>query len=149
MMSQLDLKMLEIVSFNYPHVYLFPACYFNSLLQTLFNLPNFAHKILTYNPPLDYHEIKSSNEGRRKASESLINQMQNLFALLIKSNKKYTDPSLLLKGLVDEFGNSIQIGDEKDLGEFYLNFLERIEEGLGEKFEADKKRKQKQAAKEK
>jgi len=33
---------------------------------------------------------------------------------------------------VDDFGNKIQIGDQKDIGEFNLNFLERIEEGLGE-----------------
>jgi len=30
------------------------------------------------------------------------------------------------------------LGDQKDIGEFNLNFLERIEEGLGERQQAKK-----------
>lgn len=37
-----------------------------------------------------------------------------------------------MKSLVDDFGHRIMIGDQKDIGEFNLNLLERIEEGLGE-----------------
>ena len=33
---------------------------------------------------------------------------------------------------MDEFGNKVEVGDQKDIGEFMLNFLERIEEGLHE-----------------
>ena len=38
--------------------------------------------------------------------------------------------------LVDDFGHPIALGDQKDIGEFNLNFLERIEEGLGERKKA-------------
>lgn len=52
---------------------------------------------------------------------------------MILSNKKYTEPSLVLRALVDDFGQPMIFGDQKDIGEFNLNFLERIEEGLGER----------------
>ncbi len=38
--------------------------------------------------------------------------------------------------LVDDFGQPLMLGEQKDIGEFNLNFLERIEEGLGERLEA-------------
>ena len=37
---------------------------------------------------------------------------------------------------MDDFGQPITLGDQKDIGEFNLNFLERIEEGLGERVQA-------------
>lgn len=51
---------------------------------------------------------------------------------MILSNKKYLDPTVVLKSLTDDFGNRILIGEQKDIGEFNMNFIERIEEGLGE-----------------
>ena len=38
-----------------------------------------------------------------------------------------------MQTLVDDFGQPILFGEQKDVGEFNLNFLERIEEGLGER----------------
>ena len=49
---------------------------------------------------------------------------------MIFSHKKFSDPIHVLNSIVDDLGNKIPIGDEKDLGEFNLNFLERIQEGL-------------------
>ena len=46
------------------------------------------------------------------------------------------EPSAVLNSLVDDFGNQLILGDQKDVGEFNLNFLERIEEGLGERLKA-------------
>ena len=56
--------------------------------------------------------------------------MKKLFAYLAKSDKKYADPSGVLHSIVDDFGNPIQIGEQKDIGEFNNNFLARIQEGL-------------------
>ncbi len=56
-----------------------------------------------------------------------------LFSRFSLSNKKYTEPSDVLRALVDDFGNPLSLGDQKDIGEFNLNFLERLEEGLGER----------------
>ena len=51
------------------------------------------------------------------------------------SGKKYTEPSDVLRALVDDFGQPLTLGDQKDIGEFNLNFLERVEEGMGERGE--------------
>lgn len=53
-----------------------------------------------------------------------------LFAFLTRSDKKYADPTDVLKAIADENGKQIQIGDEKDIGEFNQTFLARISEGL-------------------
>lgn len=49
---------------------------------------------------------------------------------MILSIRKYVDPSTVLNGLVDDFGNRIAVGDQKDVGEFNMILLARIEEGL-------------------
>lgn len=43
---------------------------------------------------------------------------------MIMSNKKYADPSPVLKEIVDDTGNPIQIGGEEDVGEFNIKFQE-------------------------
>ena len=70
---------------------------------------------------------------RHGACNKLIYALGALFARFAKSNRKYTEPSDVLRSLVDDFGQPISLGDQKDIGEFNLNFLERIEEGLGER----------------
>lgn len=45
-------------------------------------------------------------------------------------NKKYCDPSPVLRAVVDEFGHPIQIGEEKDIREFNGMLLGRIEDAL-------------------
>jgi len=69
---------------------------------------------------------------RFRYSKNMVNNLSKLICQLILSNRKYVDPTQVLKTLVDDFGNRILIGEQKDIGEFWLNFIERIEEGLGE-----------------
>ena len=45
-------------------------------------------------------------------------------------DKKYADPSMVLKSITDDSGRQMEIGDEKDIGEFNDSFLSRIQEGL-------------------
>jgi ubiquitin carboxyl-terminal hydrolase 25/28 len=52
---------------------------------------------------------------------------------MVLTNKKYIEPSKVLKALVDDFGNPIEFGEQKDVAEFNLNLLQRIQEGLGER----------------
>lgn len=52
--------------------------------------------------------------------------MKKLFAYLAKSDKKYADPSGVLNTIVDDFGNPISIGEQKDIGEFNGTLLARI-----------------------
>jgi hypothetical protein len=62
-----------------------------------------------------------------------VENLQKLFASMIMANRKYVDPTSVLKSLTDDFGQFLRVGEQKDLGEFNLNLLERIEEGLGER----------------
>ena len=41
--------------------------------------------------------------------------------------RQFTDPSTVLHALVDDFGNRVGIGDEKDVGEFNMIFVSRME----------------------
>ena len=38
----------------------------------------------------------------------------------------------MLEAIVDDNGDSISIYEQKDIGEFFLNLLERLQDGLGE-----------------
>jgi ubiquitin carboxyl-terminal hydrolase 25/28 len=58
--------------------------------------------------------------------------LKALFSQLIASDRKYADPTPVLSALVDDYGNELAIGDQKDIGEFNLVFLSRIEDGLEE-----------------
>lgn len=53
-------------------------------------------------------------------------ELKKLFAFMARSDKKYADPTAVLKALVDDFGNPIEIGDQKDIGEFNSTFLARV-----------------------
>ena len=55
-----------------------------------------------------------------------------LFSELIASDKKYVDPTPVISSIVDDYGNDLAVGDQKDIGEFNLIFLSRIEDGLEE-----------------
>lgn len=98
------------------------TCYFNSLIQTYFMIPKFIQEILSFKEP-ESTEAKS-------ASIKLIEELQLLFASMILGNKKCIDPSEVLENLVDDFGNKIVVGEQKDIGEFNMNFIARIEDGL-------------------
>ena len=51
---------------------------------------------------------------------------------MILSNVKYQDPTHVLENIVDDNGVGISIYEQKDIGEFFLNFLERLRDGLCE-----------------
>jgi ubiquitin carboxyl-terminal hydrolase 25/28 len=61
-----------------------------------------------------------------------------MFARMALTNRKYTEPSDVLRALVDDFGQPLLLGEQKDIGEFNLNFLERLEEGVGERNDTKK-----------
>lgn len=117
---------------------IFIACYFNSLIQSYFYIPDFANKIITNKRFDDASSIKSSNFPRQQACENLTERLTALFSKMALSDKKYTEPSEVLLAFVDDYGAPLLLGDQKDIGEFNLNFLDRIEEGLGERIETKK-----------
>ena len=72
-------------------------------------------------------------QKRSLNSQNLTQNLAKLFAQMVLANRKYVDPTPVLKSLTDDFGNKVLVGEMRDLGEFNINFLERIEEGLGER----------------
>lgn len=51
---------------------------------------------------------------------------------MLLSNVKYQDPTKVLESIVDDNGQKIQIYLQADICEFFLNFLDRLQDGLGE-----------------
>ena len=51
---------------------------------------------------------------------------------MLLSNVKYQDPTKVLESIVDINGQGLSIYEQADIGEFFLNFLERMQDGLGE-----------------
>ena len=42
--------------------------------------------------------------------------MKELFAKMICSDRKYIDPTDVISSIVDDYGNELTIGDQKDIG---------------------------------
>ncbi|KAL4510751.1 hypothetical protein ABPG72_004905 [Tetrahymena utriculariae] len=112
------------------------TCYFNSLIQSYFNNSEFCKYILKYRYPsrLNFSKLtKYLGEQKSKrinASINLVVHLQRLFSFMVLSDKKFFNPTNLLKNIVNDFGERLKIGDQQDIGEFNLTFLSRVEEGL-------------------
>lgn len=97
---------------------------------------NFVKEVLAFVEPAFVRTIKDADKSkdpelkRRLASVNLVKQLQLLFAGMIASDKKYLDPTLVITSVVDDYGNELPIGDQKDIAEFNLFFLARVEEGI-------------------
>jgi ubiquitin C-terminal hydrolase len=87
------------------------TCYFNSLLQALFMLPNISQKILDAKiVPVEPAKNADMKIVRHEASRAMVYRVQRLFADLALSNQKYVDPSSVLNSVVDDFGRKIEVG---------------------------------------
>ncbi|CAG9327992.1 unnamed protein product [Blepharisma stoltei] len=96
------------------------TCYFNSLIQTYFAIPAFVKAVMSFQIP---QRVTSSKF-------QLLSQLQKLFALMIGSNRKYIDPTSVLSSITDDFGNKIEIGSQRDVGEFNMILVSRISEAM-------------------
>eukprot|EP00331_Platyophrya_macrostoma_P026999 CAMPEP_0176452540 /NCGR_PEP_ID=MMETSP0127-20121128/28602_1 /TAXON_ID=938130 /ORGANISM="Platyophrya macrostoma, Strain WH" /LENGTH=1000 /DNA_ID=CAMNT_0017841025 /DNA_START=38 /DNA_END=3040 /DNA_ORIENTATION=- len=116
------------------------TCYVNSLFQTHFQNLKFVKAIMDFESGVTFtdEEIKAAKSGanqdkkklRLNASINLVKNLQALFASMTRSHKKYIDPTPVLNNLVDDFANPIPVGDQKDVTEFNMTFLTRVEEAL-------------------
>ena len=131
------------------------ACYFASLLQVLFFLPNIQEKILSHDPStvIDAPDKRKVDDGdgihsaenlkveaeKLAASKEVVAHLQTLFAEMLQSNRKYADPTRVLEAIVDDHGGKMNIYEQKDIGEFFQMLLERVQDGLGENKELVRK----------
>ena len=52
---------------------------------------------------------------------------------MAKSDTNYADPTGVLRSLINDNGNPVEIGPERDIGEFNDTLLSRVQEGLNYK----------------
>lgn len=90
------------------------TCYFNSLMQAYFYMPEFVQKVLEFKVP---NEINPKEKNQMK----FIQCIQMMFARMIKGNQKFVDPTDVLNNMTDSFGESIKLSDgqQKDIREFH------------------------------
>lgn len=101
------------------------TCYFNSMLQTYFMIPDLRKAVLEFP-----HDMKINDDDPQKDTIIFMKELQRLFVFLLKSNQKYVDPSRLLQRITGEDGKPVKIGDQEDVGDFNELLLNRIATGL-------------------
>ncbi|CAK77068.1 unnamed protein product (macronuclear) [Paramecium tetraurelia] len=104
------------------------TCYFNSLLQTYYSIYNFVLPIVKCE--FDHIDLQNIVDKRVANSVLLLKNLQNLFVLMIGSDRQFVDPKQVIHSIYDDFGKALPIGDQKDVGEFNNYFLSRIDEGM-------------------
>ena len=104
------------------------TCYFNSLIQNLFFIKEFRDKILNF-------EMKKNIQPnfREEKSINMIKEIQNLFSLMIKGSKNFVNPENILNNIFDQDNKKVDIGDQKDIVEFFGYFHEQLE--LADKYD--------------
>jgi uncharacterized protein YigE (DUF2233 family) len=70
--------------------------------------------------------MDATEKAKLKSSKELIKHLQKLFAAMLLSNVKYQDPTKVLESIVDDNAHKIPIYEQKDIGEFFSNFLDRL-----------------------
>ena len=70
---------------------------------------------------------------RLECSRKLIENLKVTFSQMCAGDKKYVSPTKVLKSITNDSGEPIELGDQKDIGEFNDSFLSRVQEGLNYK----------------
>jgi len=65
-----------------------------------------------------------------KSGMQLIRELQILFSTMALGNKKYLDPNGVLKSVLDNQGDQVAIGEEKDISEYNSILLTRIQDAF-------------------
>lgn len=92
------------------------TCYMASVLQQLFMIPSFRNNILS---------VKCLPEP-----DSLLYQLQYIFAGLQASDKQAISPKNFAKALKDPEGNEINVIEQMDVDEFFSSLMDKLENSL-------------------
>lgn len=101
------------------------TCWFNSVIQALFNISEFRNLIIGFNPP-------RNGATTPKAAKQLhfMKELRNLFALLIGSIRKCVNPQRPLDAFKGAFEGGASINAQQDVSEFTSKLFEWVEESL-------------------
>ena len=110
------------------------TCYFNSILQVYYNMPDFVKSIMEFKddeanyktPVPDLDQEEKALIFRLEQSRHLIKYLKILFAEMSIGDSKYVDPTKVLKSITDDSGKIIELGNQRDIGEFNDSFLSRV-----------------------
>lgn len=97
------------------------TCYMNSLLQQLFMTPGFRRDIL---------KLKEEGKSSAELKESVLHQIQVIFAGLQESNQRAYDTIGLCKAYKDYDGNSVNPGLQMDAEEFCNMLFDKLETAM-------------------
>ena len=68
----------------------------------------------------DEKEDNSKTERAKMiASKEVVQNLRELFAEMLISNRKYADPTRVLEAIVDNNAQKLTIYEQKDIGEFF------------------------------
>jgi len=113
---------------KFPHVGLFnqgATCYMNSLLQALYNTPEFHYQLFKWK----YNKNQHSNPP-----DCIPLQLQKLFAKMLLGNQPYADTKALIKSFQ---WDPIEGFEQHDVQEFCRVLFSAIEESLFSSTEGD------------
>lgn len=75
-------------------------------------------------------EVSRFRSLREEKSVEFIKSLQRLFALMLHGNRSFVDPTEVLELVYDETSKKVLIGDQRDIIEYLMIFLEHAEIGL-------------------
>ncbi|KAM6157508.1 ubiquitin carboxyl-terminal hydrolase 28 isoform 2-T2 [Rhynchocyon petersi] len=102
------------------------TCWFNAVIQSLFQLPEFRRLVLSYSLPQNVLENCRSHTEKRNIM--FMQELQYLFALMMGSNRKFVDPSAALDLLKGAFRSSEE--QQQDVSEFTHKLLDWLEDAF-------------------
>ncbi|XP_054612118.1 ubiquitin carboxyl-terminal hydrolase 25 isoform X1 [Dunckerocampus dactyliophorus] len=110
------------------------TCWFSAVIQSLFNLLEFQRLVLNYSPPTQIHELPRNQKEHRNLP--FMQELRNLFSLMVGSKRKYVDPSRAVEILKDAFKSSES--QQQDVSEFTHKLLDWLEDAFQMKAEEDR-----------
>eukprot|EP00064_Thunnus_orientalis_P011007 superscaffoldBa00001547_g11037 len=107
------------------------TCWFSA---SLFNLLEFQRLVLNYSPPARVHDLPRNQKEHRNLP--FMQELRNLFSLMVGSKRKYVDPSRAVEILKDAFKSSES--QQQDVSEFTHKLLDWLEDAFQMKAEEDR-----------
>uniref|UniRef100_A0A673A7T5 Ubiquitin carboxyl-terminal hydrolase n=1 Tax=Sphaeramia orbicularis TaxID=375764 RepID=A0A673A7T5_9TELE len=109
------------------------TCWFSAVIQSLFNLLEFQRLVLNYSPPARVQDLPRNQKEHRNLP--FMQELRNLFSLMVGSKRKYVDPSRAVEILKDAFKSS---ESQQDVSEFTHKLLDWLEDAFQMKAEEDR-----------
>uniref|UniRef100_A0A8B9LIM8 Ubiquitin carboxyl-terminal hydrolase 25 n=1 Tax=Astyanax mexicanus TaxID=7994 RepID=A0A8B9LIM8_ASTMX len=109
------------------------TCWFSAVIQSLFNLLEFQRLVLHYSPPARVQDLPRNQKEHRNLP--FMQELRNLFSLMVGSKRKYVDPSKAVEILKDAFKSSES--QQQDVSEFTHKLLDWLEDAFQMKAEED------------